>query len=48
MRNFLECIIFASLIVLSVKACNADRDVVEYTIDIVNDYSEYAGSVFNK
>ena len=48
MRDLLLSIIFISLIILLVKACNTGKDVVECTIDIVHNYSEYADSVFNK
>lgn len=46
--KFLEALIFSTLIVLSVKACSVDKDVVEYTIDVIHNYNEYADSVFNK
>lgn len=48
MRDFLLSIIWTSLFILLIKACNTNKDVVEYTIDIVHNYSEYADSVFNK
>lgn len=48
MRDFLGCLILAIIIVLSIKACRADKDVIEYTIDVVHNYNEYADSIFNK
>lgn len=48
MRDLLISIIWTSLFILLIKACNADKDVVEYTIDAIHNYNEYADSVFNK
>lgn len=45
MRDFIEVLLVVLFIILLVRACNSDKDMIEAAIDIYSHYKEYAGSV---
>lgn len=45
MRDFIEVLLVVLFIILLVRACNSDKDMIEVAIDIYSHYKEYADSV---
>lgn len=48
MSDFIEALLFVLFIILPVRACNSDKDMIEAAIDIYSHYKEYADSVLVK
>lgn len=48
MRDFIEVLFVVLFIILLVRACNSDKDMIEAAIDIYSHYKEYADSVLVK
>ena len=47
MRELISIILTIMLIGFLIRACNSDKGIVKYSIDVVSEYHEYADSVFN-
>lgn len=45
MRDFIEVLLVVLFIILLVRACNSDKDMIEVAIDIYSHYKKYADSV---
>lgn len=45
MRDFIDVLLFVLFIILLVRACNSDKDMIEVAIDMYSHYKEYADSV---
>ena len=48
MRDFIEVLFVVLFIILLVRACNSDKDMIEVAIDMYSHYKEYADSVLVK
>ena len=46
-KGLISTILSIALIMFLCKACNSEKDVLEYTLDTVSGYYHYADSVFN-
>ena len=47
MRELISTILTIELIGFLIRACRSEKDLVQYSIDVVSEYYEYADSVFN-
>lgn len=48
MCDFIDVLLVVLFIILLVRACNSDKDMIEVAIDIYSHYKEYADSVLDK
>lgn len=48
MRDIIEITLLVLIIILLVKSCNSDKDMIEVAIDMYSHYKEYADSVLVK
>lgn len=45
MGDFIKVLFVVLFIILLVRACNSDKDMIEVAIDMYSHYKEYADSV---
>lgn len=48
LKEIILSIIFISLLIFVIKACNNEKGVIKYSIDTIHEYYNYADSLFNK